>query len=103
MQYSIIQTILQSLYNLIYLFCIYLKWSIDLIIKLINIVQFYIFLKSGSMVRMTTIHILGYMGKSAKSAIPELIPLLMQADVSDRIYAHLALERLGYEKTAYLV
>jgi HEAT repeat protein len=54
---------------------------------------------SDSMVRMTTIHILGYMGDSAGSAISDLIPLLTKGNLTDRIYTHIALERLGYEET----
>ena len=56
---------------------------------------------SDPMVRMMTIHTLGYREKFASSIIPQLIPLLAvkKSDVNDRLYAFLALKRLGYEET----
>jgi HEAT repeat protein len=57
---------------------------------------------SDSMVRMMTIHILGYREEFANLTIPQLIPLLVvkKDDVNTRVHAHLALKRLGWEKTA---
>jgi HEAT repeat protein len=56
---------------------------------------------SDSMVRMTAIHILGYQGEFVSLIIPQIIPLLTvkKDDLNTRLYAHLALERLGYEET----
>jgi HEAT repeat protein len=55
---------------------------------------------SDSMVRMMAIHILGYREEFASLTIRQLIPLLKESDVNDRVYAHVALKRLGYEETA---
>ena len=54
---------------------------------------------SDPMVRMMAIHILGYREKFASLIIPQIIPLLAvkKSDVNTRLYASLALQRLGYE------
>jgi HEAT repeat protein len=55
---------------------------------------------SDSMVRMMAIHILGYRKEFASLIIPQLIPLriVKKDDPNTRLYAHLALKRLGYEE-----
>ncbi len=56
---------------------------------------------SDSMVRMMVIHILGYRKEFASLTIPQLIPLLTvkKDDPNTRLYAHVALKRLGSEET----
>jgi HEAT repeat protein len=57
---------------------------------------------SDLMVRITAINILGYQEEFASSIVPQLIPLLIvkKDDLNTRLYAHLALQRLGYGETA---
>jgi HEAT repeats/HEAT repeat len=54
---------------------------------------------SNSEVRMMAIHILGYRRDSASKTIPYLVPLLKESDLSVRLHVHMALGKLGYDKT----